>query len=99
MLVVVSVLVALLGVLVAAAGIAGITRGWVPARDRLSVRRPRLYGGGLLVAALGLGLMAADRVVFTDSGLVAIVTVLFASLVLQVSRRPAGGDGLAGGES
>ncbi|QFZ78408.1 hypothetical protein GFH48_38620 [Streptomyces fagopyri] len=99
MLVAVSILCALFGLLVAAAGVAGIARGWVPARDRLAVRRPRLYGSGLLVAALGLGLMAADRVVFTDSGTVAIVTMLLASLVLQASRRPAGGDGPAGGES
>ncbi|MFD7879790.1 hypothetical protein ACFV5G_37880 [Streptomyces sp. NPDC059766] len=99
MLIAVSIPVALLGLVVAAAGTAGITRGWVPARERLSIQRPRLYGWGLMAAAFGLCSMAADGVVFTDSGIVTVAALVFGAQVLRASRRPAGDDDLAGGKS
>ncbi|MFE7232004.1 hypothetical protein ACWCRF_17940 [Streptomyces sp. NPDC002405] len=46
-----SVLVALL---IAASGVAAVTRGWVLPWNRRSVGRVRLYGWGQLVVAFGL---------------------------------------------
>ncbi|MFJ7496886.1 hypothetical protein ACIQZB_38235 [Streptomyces sp. NPDC097727] len=44
----------LLALLIAASGIAGITRGWVLPANRRPVHHPRLYGWGQLVAAFAL---------------------------------------------
>ncbi|MET7495342.1 hypothetical protein [Streptomyces sp900116325] len=46
--------VVLLALLIAASGIAAITRGWVLPTNRRPVHRPRLYGWGQLVAAFAL---------------------------------------------
>ncbi|MFB7110232.1 hypothetical protein [Streptomyces sp. NPDC056291] len=44
----------LIALLIAASGVAGITRGWVPPMNRRPVHRPRLYGWGQLVCAFGI---------------------------------------------
>ncbi|MEU2601316.1 hypothetical protein ABZ678_22045 [Streptomyces hirsutus] len=88
-----SVVVALL---LAALGVAAITRGWVLPMNRRHVHRVRLYGWGQLVAAFGLcwqvvfGLMISGINIrqwgtLTGSGL--LVTGL---IVMMVSYRPAG---------
>lgn len=41
-----------------AAGIAAITTGWLPPLGRDRVLRPRLWGYGALVSALGFGVFA-----------------------------------------
>lgn len=61
-----SALLALLALLLAAVGIAAITRGWVPPRARFRVRDSRLYGRGMLWLALATGVIAADGVAVTD---------------------------------
>ncbi|MFB7110233.1 hypothetical protein [Streptomyces sp. NPDC056291] len=40
--------------LIAASGVAAVTRGWVPPWDRRRVRRVRLFGWGQLVMAFAL---------------------------------------------
>ncbi|MFV5998696.1 hypothetical protein ACNPQM_41750 [Streptomyces sp. NPDC056231] len=50
----VAVPVVLLALLIAASGVAGITRGWVLPTNRRPVHRPRLYGWGQLVVAFAL---------------------------------------------
>ncbi|WP_250306617.1 hypothetical protein [Streptomyces sp. A 4/2] len=50
----VAIPVVLLALLIAASGVAGVTRGWVLPTNRRPVRRPRLYGWGQLVGAFAL---------------------------------------------
>lgn len=50
----VAVPVGLVALLFAASGVAGITRGWVLPTSGRPVRRPRLYGWGQLLGAVGL---------------------------------------------
>ncbi|MFF3897378.1 hypothetical protein ACFYY3_30275 [Streptomyces sp. NPDC001812] len=56
-----------MALLIAASGVAAVTRGWVPPWLRSSVRRVRLYGLGQLVVAFGLCWYAASWTVFSDS--------------------------------
>ncbi|TWG04474.1 hypothetical protein FHX80_112926 [Streptomyces brevispora] len=50
----VAIPVVLLAFLIAASGIAAITRGWVLPTNRRTVHHPRLYGWGQLLAACAL---------------------------------------------
>ncbi|MFE6553354.1 hypothetical protein ACFVHS_33860 [Streptomyces sp. NPDC057746] len=58
----------LLALLVAASGVAALTRGWVFPLTRPRVRRVRLYGWGQLVLALGLCWQVVFRLVINDPG-------------------------------
>ncbi|MEV5683458.1 hypothetical protein AB0L68_09735 [Streptomyces sp. NPDC052164] len=49
-----AVPVVLVALLIAASGVAALTRGWVLASNRSPVRRPRLYGWGQLTVAFAL---------------------------------------------
>ncbi|MCZ4102940.1 hypothetical protein C8250_038995 [Streptomyces sp. So13.3] len=44
----------LIASLIAAVGLAAVTRGWVLPRNRRHVRNPRLYGWGQLIVAFAL---------------------------------------------
>ncbi|MGW3656911.1 hypothetical protein ACWD6R_14995 [Streptomyces sp. NPDC005151] len=58
--------VVLLALLVAASGVAAITRGWVLPTNRRPVHRPRLYGWGQLVAAFALCWQVVFLLVLSD---------------------------------
>ncbi|MFF2997303.1 hypothetical protein ACFVTC_22500 [Streptomyces sp. NPDC057950] len=88
---------ALGALVVAVGGIAAITYGWVLPSIRAKVVRPRLYGLGVLVLALGLFLMGAAVVASTDVvesavRTVAVGLVLVSSKVTRTSGRPTGVD-------
>lgn len=97
----VAVPVVLVALFFAASGVAGITRGWVLPANRRPVYRPRLYGWGQLVGAVGLcwhvlfwlGLSNPDTF---DSGirqweaLSGIALVLAGFILVMVSRRGGG---------
>ncbi|MER6441407.1 hypothetical protein ABT275_34265 [Streptomyces sp. NPDC001185] len=88
---------ALGGLVVAVGGIAAIAYGWVLPSIRAKVVRPRLYGWGVLVLAVGLFLMGAALVASTDVvessvRTVAVGLVLVSSKVVRTSGRPAGVD-------
>ncbi|MEU6017214.1 hypothetical protein ABZ826_25170 [Streptomyces sp. NPDC047515] len=57
---------ALLALFCAAAGVAAVARGWVVPVNRRPVRRPRVYGWGLLVAAFALCWQPAYLLVLND---------------------------------
>lgn len=65
----VAIPVVLLAFLIAASGIAAITRGWVLPTNRRPVHRPRLYGWGQLVAAFALCWQQVFFWVFSDPGI------------------------------
>ncbi|MDG9720684.1 hypothetical protein [Streptomyces sp. DH24] len=88
--------VILLALLIAASGMAAVTRGWVLPTNRKPIRRPQLYGWGQLVMAIALccqavfGLMTSDldtRQWGTLTGSVLMVTGI---LVIAVSQRTTG---------
>ncbi|NEC23876.1 hypothetical protein [Streptomyces parvus] len=88
--------VILLALLIAASGVAALTRGWVLPTGRKHVTRPRLYGWGQLVVAVALccqvtfGLMTigfASRQWGTLTGSALMVTGV---LVIAMSQRAAG---------
>ncbi|NUV67071.1 hypothetical protein G6W57_08110 [Streptomyces sp. CAI-121] len=88
--------VILLALLIAASGVAALTRGWVLPTGRKHVIRPRLYGWGQLVIAVALccqvtfGLMTSgigSRQWGTLTGSVLMVTGV---LVIAMSQRAAG---------
>ncbi|MEU3449445.1 hypothetical protein AB0H29_19860 [Streptomyces thermolilacinus] len=87
-----------LALLIAASGVAAITRGWVLPVNRETVRRPRLYGWAQLVVAAALccqvvfGLMA-DDVVVRQWGTMAGSALLVAGVVLIALNQRAAGRG------
>ncbi|MCX5317467.1 hypothetical protein [Streptomyces sp. NBC_00154] len=92
----VAIPVVLLALLIAASGLAGITRGWVLPANRRTFHRPRLYGWGQLVAAFALGWQQVCFWVLSDpdtrqrgslSGGVLLLTGL---IVIMVSHRTGG---------
>lgn len=58
----------LFALLVAASGMAAVTRGWVLPMNRRHVRNPRLYGWGQLVAAFALCWPVVFGLVISDAG-------------------------------
>ncbi|MFG3552564.1 hypothetical protein [Streptomyces sp. NPDC047725] len=91
-----GILVVVLASLIAASGVAAMTRGWVLPTNRKPVRRPQLYGWGQLAVAIALccqavfGLMVNDlytRLWGTLTGSILMVTGI---LVIGVSQRTAG---------
>ncbi|MCX5267002.1 hypothetical protein [Streptomyces sp. NBC_00199] len=78
-----------------AMGVAAVTREWVPPRGRRLVLRPRLWGAGALMSAVGLSLfmflgpLAADRSAVNFYIPPAGMAVNMAGLGLQtLARRP-----------
>ena len=86
----------LLALLIAAAGVAAVTRGWVLPTNRLPVRRPRLYGWGLLVVAFALCCQVVFLLVPSDpdirqwGSLTGSVLLLTGLIVMMVSQRTGG---------
>ncbi|WP_432044074.1 hypothetical protein [Streptomyces cadmiisoli] len=84
----------LVALLIAASGVAAITRGWVLPWNRRHIRRVRLYGWGQLIVAVGLcwqvvfgllvsGIGVRQFMTLTGSGL-----LLAGLIVMMVSQRP-----------
>ncbi|MFE1849390.1 hypothetical protein ACFYYI_17060 [Streptomyces sp. NPDC002387] len=88
--------------LVAASGVAAVTRDWVFPMTRPRVRRVRFYGWGQLVLAFGLCWQVVFRLVISDPGIRQWVTLpgsgllLAGVIVMGVSQR-ADGDRQSGG--
>ncbi|MEU0787131.1 hypothetical protein ABZ341_36935 [Streptomyces sp. NPDC006173] len=97
--------VGLLALVTAAGGVVAVTRGWVPRKVRQGVKRPHVYGWGLLAAAFSIGLLAADWAIVADrefrmpGQMLAVMVMGLSSGVIQASRRPADGDRHDGGKS
>ncbi|MEV0489010.1 hypothetical protein [Streptomyces atratus] len=89
-----AVLVALL---VAASGVAAVTRGWVLPTNRRPVRRPRLYGWGQLVAASALCwqmvfFWGISGIGIRQWGTLSGSALLLTGLILMMMSRRTGGD-------
>jgi hypothetical protein len=88
--------VILLALLIAASGIAALTRGWVLPTSRKHVTRPQLYGWGQLVIAIALccqaafGLMTNDLDARQGGTLAGSVLMVIGTLVIAVSQRTTG---------
>lgn len=86
----------LVALLIAASGIAALTRGWVLPTNRKHVTRPQLYGWGQLVVAIALCCQAAFGLMTNDLGtrqwgtLVGSVLMVTGILVTAVSQRTTG---------
>jgi hypothetical protein len=81
--------------IMAAMGVAAVARRWVPPFGRSLVLRPRLWGAGALMSALGLGLFMFLGPLAADPGAANVYVPLagmagnFAGLGLQTyARRP-----------
>ncbi|MFF7143763.1 hypothetical protein [Streptomyces nodosus] len=79
---------------VAAVGIVSVVTGWVPRWERRKVRRPRLWGYGALVSAVGMSVFVflgpfddalSARTVLAFAGLAAWV---LGAAVQMMARRP-----------
>ncbi|WP_326592867.1 hypothetical protein [Streptomyces sp. NBC_01294] len=86
----------LIALLVAASGMAALTRGWVLPMNRRHVRSPRLYGLGQLVAALALCWQVLFGLVISDAGTRHWGTltggaILVAGLIVMMVGQLAGG--------
>ncbi|WP_314245147.1 hypothetical protein [Streptomyces sp. DSM 40907] len=57
----------LIALLIAASGVAAVTRGWVLPVNRRHIRNPRLYGSGQLVTAFALCWQVVFGLVISDS--------------------------------
>ncbi|WP_406726803.1 hypothetical protein WJ438_22320 [Streptomyces sp. GD-15H] len=83
-----------MALLIAASGLAAVTRGWVLPWNRRSVRRVRLYGWGQLVMAFGLCCQVLFGLVITGPGIrewgapSGIALLLTGIIVMMVSQRP-----------
>ncbi|WP_406385510.1 hypothetical protein [Streptomyces sp. NBC_01618] len=93
----VAVPVVLLALLIAASGVAGITRGWVLPTNRRPVHRPRLYGWGQLVGAFALCWQQVFFWVLSDPdirqwGTLAGSVLLLTGLIMMMVSRRAGGS-------
>jgi hypothetical protein len=92
---------ALLALLIAASGVAAVTRGWVLPMNRRHVRAPRVYGWGQLVLAFALCWQLASGVLISDSGARLAGTLigdamLLAGLLVMMIGQLAGGSRKAG---
>ncbi|CAL9539606.1 MULTISPECIES: hypothetical protein [unclassified Streptomyces] len=89
--------VVLLAVLLAASGVAAITRGWVLPWTRKAVRRTRLHGWAQLAMAaalccqVGFGLMVGDLGARQAGTLGGSVLMLAGILLMAASQRAPGG--------
>jgi hypothetical protein len=87
----------LLALLVAASGVAAVTRGWVLPMNRPQVRRVRRYGWGQLILAFALCWQAVFRLVISDLGIRQWVTLfgsglLLAGIIVMAVSQRAGGN-------
>jgi len=89
-------MVVVLALLIAASGVAAMTRGWVLPTHRRPVRRTRLYGCGQLVVAVALscqavfGLMTDNLDARRWGTLTGSLLMVAGIVVIGVSRRSAG---------
>ncbi|MFE4678800.1 hypothetical protein [Streptomyces sp. NPDC056723] len=93
----VAIPVVLLALLIAASGIAGITRGWVLPTNRRPVHRPRLYGWSQLVGAFALCSQQFFVWVPSDPdtrqwGFLSGSALLLTSLIMMMLSHRAGGN-------
>ncbi|MGW6981643.1 hypothetical protein ACWGE1_19730 [Streptomyces sp. NPDC054932] len=58
----------LVALVIAASGLAAVTRGWLLPMNRRHIRSPRLYGWGQLVTAFALCWQVVFGLVIHDSG-------------------------------
>ncbi|WP_261717206.1 hypothetical protein [Streptomyces sp. FZ201] len=72
----------LLALLIAASGIAAVTRGWVPPVSRKPIQRADLYGWGQLLCAIALCCQAVFGLVISDIGLRQIGILVGGALLL-----------------
>lgn len=72
----------LLAFLIAASGVAAVTRGWVLPMNRHHVRAPRIYGWGQLVVAFALCWQLVFGVMVSDSGARASRTLIGAAILV-----------------
>ena len=93
---------ALVALLIAASGVAAITRGWVLPMNRRHVRAPRVYGWGQLVLAFALcwqlvfGLLTSDTGTRPAGTLIGSAMLVAGSLVMMMGQL-AGGHRKGGG--
>ncbi|MFI1833554.1 hypothetical protein [Streptomyces olivaceoviridis] len=98
----VAVPLVLLALLIAASGVAAVTRGWVLPMNRRHVRALRTYGWGQLVVAFALcwqlvfGLLIGDSGARPSGTLIGAVLLLAGLLVMMVGQ-VSGGDRRGGG--
>ncbi|MET9900823.1 hypothetical protein [Streptomyces sp. NPDC006446] len=90
-----AIAISLAGLVALAAGIAALTRGWIPPKSRQLIVRPRIYGWGMVGFAGCAFLVAANWVLVTDptlrqlgqtAGLLAVIVIAY---VARASRLPA----------
>ncbi|MFD9427674.1 MULTISPECIES: hypothetical protein [unclassified Streptomyces] len=89
--------VVLVALLIAASGVAALTRGWVLASNRSPVRRPRLHGWGQSAVAFALCwqtlfLLALDGTGTRQWGTLTGSVLLLSGLVLMMVSRRKGGN-------
>ncbi|MBL3665146.1 hypothetical protein JL475_03755 [Streptomyces sp. M2CJ-2] len=91
---VLAVLAVLVASLIAASGVAAVTRGWVLPVNRPRVHRVRLYGWGQLGVAFGLCCQVLFGLMISNPGIRSLVTLtgsgllLSGIIVMMVSQRP-----------
>ncbi|MEU8431608.1 hypothetical protein AB0F18_01630 [Streptomyces sp. NPDC029216] len=88
-----AVPIGLAALLLAASGIATLTRGWLLPRQRRHIVRPRLFGWAQLImaASLGvqlLGLPAVDAAYRPAVNLPGTVVLLFSLVLVTRAQRP-----------
>ncbi|MGW2727249.1 hypothetical protein [Streptomyces sp. NPDC001494] len=88
----------LLALLIAASGVAAVTRGWVLPMNRRHVRAPRIYGWGQLVVAFALCWQLVLGLIFArPSGTLIGAAILLAGLIVMMVGQLAGGNRKGGG--
>ncbi|MFF9510273.1 hypothetical protein ACF1BU_21595 [Streptomyces sp. NPDC014724] len=98
----IAIFLALSALLIAASGVAAVTRGWVLPVNRRLVRRPRVYGWAQLVAAFALCWQLVFLLVLNDPdilgpdirgwGSLPGSALLLTGLVLMTLSRRTGGN-------
>lgn len=72
----------LIVLLIAASGLAAVTRGWVLPMSRRHVGAPRLYGWGQLVVAFALSWQLVFSLMISDSDARPLGTLIGAAMLL-----------------
>ncbi|MER6036859.1 hypothetical protein ABT133_23590 [Streptomyces sp. NPDC001835] len=88
----------LLALLIAASGVAAVTRCWVLPMNRRHVRAPRIYGWGQLVVAFALcWQLVLGLILARPSGTLIGAAILLAGLIVMMVGQLAGGNRKGGG--